>query len=540
MKHLVDNNFNTNKLQNVPTPIDLSDAVNKAYVDSKTLVFNVKEYGAIGDGVTDDRLAIQAANDAAEANGGGVVYYPKGVYLLNSSGSGSVCVRTDGSGVWHVGEGRGVSILKLGNAVNSHMLGFYGTTGGGVRGLEFDGNMANNTVSAHAIRGASLTGVQFTDFYIHDVQGYGIGLQDDGTFKDIIISNGVIERVGSDAIDTKNRNDDNSGCKIDNLSIRDFALNTSLNNQVGIDLRGVWTVSNVDIRSFTGTGATAVRFREGELDDVSGYGGFYSSISNFYIESNDTTSGTKGISVDCRQVSISSGAIRTCGIGIMVNQREALIGQVQIDGCVTGMSFNPSSLPTGAERSIATGCVVRGCSGDGVYVNVSYVQLIGILARSNNRGITIAGGAAETIITGEVSANSATDFSDLGTRTQIVTLTNADEWRNWNANVQGFSGTPSVTSKYKLIGKTVHVMFEATGESNSTGLTFTLPLPASQTIQQVSCRVRNGGSTQATPGMIGLATGSTSATFFPNGSAGAWSASGIKSVFRHVFTYETT
>jgi hypothetical protein len=46
--------------------------------------FNVLDYGAIGDGVTNDRPACQAAVDAAVAAGGGAVYFPAGTYILNS------------------------------------------------------------------------------------------------------------------------------------------------------------------------------------------------------------------------------------------------------------------------------------------------------------------------------------------------------------------------------------------------------------------------------------------------------------------------
>lgn len=45
-------------------------------------IFNVKEYGAVADGITLDSPAIQAAVDACSAAGGGKVYFPKGEYVL--------------------------------------------------------------------------------------------------------------------------------------------------------------------------------------------------------------------------------------------------------------------------------------------------------------------------------------------------------------------------------------------------------------------------------------------------------------------------
>lgn len=47
-------------------------------------VFNVKNYGAKGDGVTDDTAAIQSAINAAIAAGGGTVYLPVGHYMVNT------------------------------------------------------------------------------------------------------------------------------------------------------------------------------------------------------------------------------------------------------------------------------------------------------------------------------------------------------------------------------------------------------------------------------------------------------------------------
>lgn len=49
-------------------------------------VFNVKAFGAKGDGVTDDTAAIQAAIDAAGTNGyGGRVFFPAGRYMISAT-----------------------------------------------------------------------------------------------------------------------------------------------------------------------------------------------------------------------------------------------------------------------------------------------------------------------------------------------------------------------------------------------------------------------------------------------------------------------
>lgn len=51
--------------------------------DSGGQVYNVKSYGAEGDGSTDDIDAIDAAIAAAADGGGGLVYFPKGAYVIS-------------------------------------------------------------------------------------------------------------------------------------------------------------------------------------------------------------------------------------------------------------------------------------------------------------------------------------------------------------------------------------------------------------------------------------------------------------------------
>lgn len=78
---------------------------------------SVKDFGAVGDGVTDDRAAIEAAVNAVYAAGGGTVYLPEGTYLIASFSSGYYTVRAK-DGVSFVGEGP-KSIIKMANGMVS-------------------------------------------------------------------------------------------------------------------------------------------------------------------------------------------------------------------------------------------------------------------------------------------------------------------------------------------------------------------------------------------------------------------------------------
>jgi len=134
-------------------------------------MFNVKAYGATGDGTTDDTADVQAAIDAAAAVGG-VVLFPKGTYILGG------IVST--SSVNLVGQGRG-TILKLKDGASAGLTGgiwlaFSGDDGFTVADLTLDGNDANNTTLYRALYFVTATNVDIHNIYAHDVYGQAIGM----------------------------------------------------------------------------------------------------------------------------------------------------------------------------------------------------------------------------------------------------------------------------------------------------------------------------------------------------------------------------
>ncbi len=74
-------------------------------------IFNVKDYGALGDGSTADAVAIQTAIDAAESAGGGIVFFPAGTYMS------AVTLIVDSDFVKIQGSGIGSTTIKAASAM---------------------------------------------------------------------------------------------------------------------------------------------------------------------------------------------------------------------------------------------------------------------------------------------------------------------------------------------------------------------------------------------------------------------------------------
>jgi hypothetical protein len=115
-------------------------------------VVNVRDFGALGDGVTDDAAAIQLAiNRASSASGSKAVYFPAGVYMIGSR----LLVLSLTARLTLRGEaGASVLMITAANSSNTALLNVQtNTTDLTLRDLIFDGNCANNTTNVFALCG---------------------------------------------------------------------------------------------------------------------------------------------------------------------------------------------------------------------------------------------------------------------------------------------------------------------------------------------------------------------------------------------------
>lgn len=122
-----------------------------------TIYYNVRDYGAVGDGVTDDTKAIQATIDAARAAIDSAdeildaeVYVPEGTYIVSGSpdASASSCLYLYNR-VTLGGDGADATRIKLADGWDKAVTGIVRTTGEtqhvGAHDLTLDGNSANTS-----------------------------------------------------------------------------------------------------------------------------------------------------------------------------------------------------------------------------------------------------------------------------------------------------------------------------------------------------------------------------------------------------------
>lgn len=131
-------------------------------------VANVLDFGATGDGVTDDTAAVQAALDS----GAGSVYLPEGTYLCDKLNF----LASNPAGLTVYGDGRTRTIIKSTSA-SDQSINVYAASGANtdniyIHDLQIDGN--NTATTAYIYR---CTNVKLENVYVHNHVGKNLHIE---------------------------------------------------------------------------------------------------------------------------------------------------------------------------------------------------------------------------------------------------------------------------------------------------------------------------------------------------------------------------
>jgi len=282
-------------------------------VESKLQEFvSVKDFGAVGDGVTDDTAAIQAAIDAVGS--GGTLYFPAATYVVSSA------LTRNTNGMHIVGYG---AVLKRTSPANEGMLIFTGdTVSSPLEGLTIRGlTLKDNTTGSNGlgIRFNKVKDVITEDIYIYNCWN-GMSSLDSSS---MIWNNIHLECKNYGIVPT-----DTNAILMSNITCKDFdAANGS-----GIELKRCSdaTITNVtldNLKDGSGTGSHGINIRAADSTSCKRI-----SVNNITIK--DVDKGGIYVHVDdagssLDGVTISNITAEACGFNVLQISGNSLSSPIQ-------------------------------------------------------------------------------------------------------------------------------------------------------------------------------------------------------------------
>lgn len=404
-------------------------------------IVSVTDYGATGDGTTDDTAAINSAIAAVGAAGGGTVYIPAGTYRLTDSNPGAVswddnrALYVAYDNIRIVGDGIGSTILTLANSADCHVLQVGQRTASTlpidnfqISNIEINGNRLNQTQPTAANDHwsgiyfvSNSTNITVRDMFIHDVQYYGIGFQRDG-FVNCRVEDCRIEDTGADGIDFKmDVNASGFGNYIRGVVVSRPGLNVTalgglLTAQAGIDVRHGVDVSDCIVTEI-GADVTGVRINA-NIDNGSTY---RSTITNAKCYSTGGTS-SKGFQIGETDAHVVNCYTSGAEAGFWVRSIGAQFVNCRADDGTTGIYIYAAALEAIDNNSFIN-CGVTGNT-NGVYLGVAATggidntEFVSLSAVGNTSNVVIASADATNtrFSGGEIDGS----ISDSGTGTRAL------------------------------------------------------------------------------------------------------------------------
>lgn len=327
---------------------------------------NVVDFGAVGNGTTNDTAAFQAALDAAATQGGGIVFVPAGSYLLTAA----IAI---GALTTLLGEGNASRLIFSQTGSPNAGITITAVSDVAVRDLfiDHDGGTAASTKSAiHVDASSAGANFLFADLHIIDAAQDGIRI------------------VGKAAIKT---NAKVARCTVD-----------------GAKRHGIEFAEDC-----SGSVAFACRIKDANGDTSKhGQGLFCSgSGSNPTVGCSFTGNIVEGCENGIRMQGINNAATGNLVSGCLIDGIRLRGTAITATGNqVTGCTEQGIKSENGTDHTI-TGNVVTGCSEDGIMVRYTDAQPTGVSITGNTvtgntqNGIRVYGGTDITITGNTVKGN---------------------------------------------------------------------------------------------------------------------------------------
>lgn len=347
-------------------------------------IYNVKSYGAIGNGVANDTTAIQ---DCVTAAGAGWVYFPPGTYKITSTIT------------WAVGGGRvmgagGVGTSSATIITTASTITMFKVTGQAVSFSDFHMTSTAGTQTGIFVNGGNMSVIERVTMDNMST-GINMGATSRWTIRDVWITVSASGGIGILVNNTPNNCDGGSG------SISD------------VKLTGPNTAASIGISHTAGggmqvTGTTVFQFGHGI--DITPAGGCI-TLSEFQFANNDISGSVTaglyfdGLTVGLSGVKITGNHMTTIGAGTC--------NAIDMRGDVTGISITGNSIGSQGGTTIAVKLTVSG----GV---PQIITIVGNIIGGFTTGLSLDSGP-NIVIGDNLFFSNTTDFAGIANATLAST-----------------------------------------------------------------------------------------------------------------------